>query len=148
MPDTQAPLPPTETTTDIVDRFLAGTIDDASWTHPAHLFVCRHLLATERDVETTFACMRALIQVHNARVTAGGGHGAYHETITRYFVEAVFHAAPATDAALLTDPMCRRAAPRRHWSPEVLASAAARSGWVDPDLEPLPWDAAAPPTGG
>ena len=148
MPDTDVPLPPAETVDDIVRRFLDGTIDDASWTHPAHLFVCRHLLATEPDIETAFACMRALIKVHNARVTPGGGHGAYHETVTRYFVEAVSHAAATNDAALLTDPSCRRDAPRRHWSPEVLASTAARSGWVDPDLEPLPWDPPTTSTGG
>lgn len=139
MPDTAVPPSPIETVDDVVQRFLDGTIDDASWTHPAHLFVCRHLLANEHDVETAFACMRALIKVHNARVTPGGGHGAYHETVTRYFVEAVANATTQSDAALLTDPTCRRDAPRRHWSSDLLASPEARRGWVEPDLAPLPW---------
>ena len=58
---------------------------------------------------------------------------------TRYFVEAVANATAQTDAALLTDPTCHRDAPRRHWSSELLASIDARTGWVEPDLEPLPW---------
>lgn len=138
MSETQV-QPPAETIDEVVERFLDGTIDEAAWTHPAHLFVCRHLLATEVDPDAAFVRMRALIKVHNARVQPDGAHGAYHETVTRYFIDAMAHAQPATDAALLTEPTLRRDAPRRHWSPEALTSTAARSGWIEPDLAPLPW---------
>jgi hypothetical protein len=33
----------------------------------------------------------------------------------------------------------------RHYSARVLASAAARSGWVEPDLAAFPWDRGGPP---
>jgi hypothetical protein len=124
---------------DVVDRFLHGTIDPDSWTHPAHLFVCRHVLATSETTERATARLRTLIEAHNARVGLRPGHGGYHETITRYFVEAMAHANPPTIAALLTEPRLRREAPRRHWSSALLGSDAARTAWVDPDLAPLPW---------
>ncbi len=139
MCETQVHRRPAETIDEVVQQFLDGTIDEASWTHAAHLFVCRHLLATEPDVDAAFERMCELIQIHNARVELEGAHGAFHETVTRYFVDAMAHAAPATDAALLTEPTLRRDAPRRHWSGDALSSAAARRSWVEPDLAPLPW---------
>lgn len=139
--------PPAETVAEVVQRFVDGTIDEANWTHAAHLFVCRHLIETQPDPTAAFTEMRRLIKIHNARVEPQGSHGAYHETVTRYFVDAVVDAARhadggrLTDAALLTAPACRRDAPRRHWTEETLRSTAARAGWVEPDLEPLPWTA-------
>jgi hypothetical protein len=124
---------------EVVDRFLTGRIDPESWTHPAHLFVCRHVLATSETTERATERLRGLIGAHNARVGLQPGHGGYHETLTRYFVEAMAWTNPPTIAALLTEPRLRREAPRRHWSSPLLATEAARSGWVPPDLAPLPW---------
>jgi hypothetical protein len=75
---------------------------------------------------------------------AHGAPGKYHRTITEAWVEFVgYHLAeepgldfdafverfPALmDGGLLT----------RHFSPELLATPAARAAWVGPDLRPLP----------
>ncbi len=122
---------------DVVTLFLAGRLDAARWDHRAHLLVGHHLLATEGDPAAALARMRPLIQAHNARVGSRTGRG-YHETITRYFIGAVHHAAPGADD-LLAVPALARTAPGRHWSPTALGSPEAAAGWVPPDLAPLSW---------
>ncbi|HWJ61964.1 MAG TPA: hypothetical protein VNS19_08325 [Acidimicrobiales bacterium] len=135
------PGSPTPTDADeLVARFLTGTLPREAWTHPAHLVVCHHLLQTAAPDEV-LADLRTRIPAHNERVGVLAHHGGYHETITRYFVEAVADAAPPTTAALLADPRCQREAPLRHWTPEALGSAEARRTWVPPDRDPLPWSA-------
>lgn len=135
----QGPAPSSPITVDeVVTRFLDGTLSRDAWTHPAHLFVCHHLLQTASPDEV-LAQLRVLIPAHNARVGVLPYHGGYHETITRYFVNAVAHAAPQTTSDLLADPRCQRDAPLRHWSPEVLGSPEARRSWVEPDRGALPW---------
>lgn len=123
---------------EVVARFLAGTLEREAWTHPAHLSVCHHLLQTASAAEV-LADLRMRIQAHNERVGVLPYHGGYHETITRYFVEAVAAAAPATRAQVLAMPSCRREAPLDHWSREVLGSPESRRTWTPPDRAPLPW---------
>lgn len=121
--------------------FLAGTLSRDAWTHPAHLLVCQNLLETA-SVAEVLADLRVRIPAHNERVGILPDHGGYHETVTRYFVEAVAAATatgPVTMATLLADPRCQRGAPLRHWSAPLLESETARSTWVVPDLDPLPW---------
>lgn len=130
------------TVDELVAAFLAGTLTREAWTHPAHLFVCHHLLETASPDEV-LADLRVRIPAHNDRVGLLPHHGGYHETITRYFVEAVADADPRTTADLLAAPSCQREAPLRHWSPEALRSPEARRRWLEPDRAPLPW--AAPP---
>ena len=134
-----APALPPATVAEVVARFLDGTLAAEHWTHPAHLFVCRHVLATSETPEVAVERMRALISAHNERVGVRPGHGGYHETITRYFVGAMAHTNPPTIAALLTEPSLRREAPLDHWSAALLADESARTGWVLPDLHPLAW---------
>jgi hypothetical protein len=134
--------PPPLTIEELVHRFVTGTLDAEQWSHPAHLFACRHILATSETTAVAVDRLRTLIEAHNARVGVRPGHRGYHETITRYFVEAMAHTNPPTIAALLSEPALRREAPERHWSPEVLASAEAAHAWVPPDREPLPWASA------
>jgi hypothetical protein len=126
------------TVDELVASFLAGTLARTSWTHPAHLFVCRHLLQ-EAGPDEVLAELRARIPAHNERVGLLPHHGGYHETITRYFVEAVAATAPTTTAGLLAAPACQRNAPLHHWTPDALASPEARHAWVPPDRRPLPW---------
>ena len=70
----------------------------------------------------------------------------YNATMTRRWTEIVGHHVAADPAvadfgefagrypALLDKRLLRR-----HYSSAVLASAAARGGWVEPDLAPFPW---------
>jgi hypothetical protein len=74
-----------------------------------------------------------------------GAPQKYHATISRAWVELVgYHAAGGRDhdfaafaghhPALLSKRVLTR-----HYRPATLASQAARTGWVEPDLAPFPW---------
>jgi len=67
-----------------------------------------------------------------------GAHVKYNETLTWFWLKAV-NAHEGDLAALLETPLADTNLPMRHWSPEVLWSDAARAGWVEPDLRPLPF---------
>jgi hypothetical protein len=95
-------------------------------------------------LERLRAGIRALNDAHG---TINSDTGGYHETITRAYVlliAAFLRARPAGEeidasvAGLLASPLAARDALLRHYSRERLFSVAARRGWVEPDLEPLP----------
>ena len=134
----RSPSPSPITVDELVANFLAGTLPRESWTHPAHLFVCQHLLRTATPDEV-LADLRHRIPDHNARVGVLPYHGGYHETVTRYFVEAVGRVGAHAVDEVVDHPWCHVDAPARHWSRGLLWSDAARSRWVEPDLAPLPW---------
>jgi len=126
-----------------LDRFVAsfrdGSLPRAAWTHEAHLVVCWGVLHACEDVDAAVDELSRLITAYNACTGLPADRVPCHETITRYYVLAVTAADPPTMARLLTHPWCTRRAPARHWSSPLLWSHAARTGWVDPDLEALPW---------
>jgi hypothetical protein len=70
----------------------------------------------------------------------------FHPTVTRAWVEIVAHhvaaGPPATDFAAFADaypPLLDKKLLTRHYSSRALASPAARTGWVEPDLARFPW---------
>lgn len=71
----------------------------------------------------------------------------YNETMTRAWVQTVaHHAGNAAESTFEGFAECNpelfdKRLLARHYSPAVLASNAARSGWVEPDREPFPWTA-------
>jgi hypothetical protein len=133
-------------------RLLDHSLPKDQWTHAAHLTATLRLVRTrdaglERD-------MPGIIQTYN--VAVGGvndDHNGYHETITqayfaaiRAFVATLPAGTPDSEAAtrLLATPMGDKAWPLSFWSRERLFSAAARRGWVEPDLKSLPGLGGAP----
>jgi hypothetical protein len=68
----------------------------------------------------------------------------FHATVTRAWVEIVAHhmaAAPGSDFATFAErypPLLDKRLLTRHYTSRVLASPAARTGWVEPDLVPIP----------
>lgn len=80
------------------------------------------------------------------RFAASHGHAPrYHETMTQFWVRIVGHMVQARpdiedfDTFLGAFPqLLDKSLPFRHWSRETMGSAAARAGWVDPDLLGLP----------
>jgi hypothetical protein len=84
---------------------------------------------------------------HGIQTTAryAGAPQKYHATVSRAWVELVGHHTLETDQpdfdifvrdnpALLDKRLLTR-----FYRPKTLASAAARTGWVDPDLAAFPW---------
>jgi len=109
--------------------------------HEDHLYVAWRLVREHGADEggRLFADgLRALTKQH-------GQSAKYHETLTAFWLRLVAHCvaeAPALDDferflrayPLLADSSVAG----RHWSDDTLWSAEARSGWVAPDLLPLP----------
>ena len=124
---------------------VARSLPKEAWTHAAHFAAAMWLLAERGD--EAFRDMPDLIRAYNASV---GGRNTdtegYHETITR--ASLIMARACARERAelalfervnaLLSGPCGRSGWILAHWSRERLFSVAARRGWVEPDLAPLP----------
>lgn len=128
------------------EHFLARTLPRAEWTHEAHLATCLWLLAERPDID----CDRELIGRIAAYNTAVGGVNddtqGVHATITHAYVAGIraWRAGGERGGlveavnALLDSAVGARDWPLAYWSRERLFSVAARRGWVEPDLAPLP----------
>lgn len=134
-----------------VERIGAGLIDRSlpkgEWTHAAHFAAAVYLIrrcpvsAAERD-------MPDYIRRYN--LATGGENtdtAGYHETITqaslrvtRRVLDGLAADAPlhVSANAVLDAGHADKDWLLSHWRRETLFSLAARRGWVDPELAPLP----------
>lgn len=132
-----------------IERIGRGLIERSlpkpEWTHAAHFAAAFWVLRqpgmlAERDLP-------GFIRAYNeATGVANTDSGGYHETITlaslhqaRKWLDA--HAQLPIWAALnglLASPLGRSDWLLSHWSRDCLFSVAARRGWVEPNLRPLP----------
>ena len=111
-----------------IDALESGTLPNHEMNHAAHLrlaLVFRGQPEKAREVLLKY-------------VTRIGGTVKYNETLTWFWLRAV-NAHEGDLRALLKTQLADTNLPLRHWSPELLWSDAARAGWVDPDLRPLPF---------
>lgn len=128
-------------------RFEAAAIPATEWTHETHLVMGTWHVARfgpTAALERLRAGIRGLNAAHG---TVDSDTRGYHETITRAYVRVIarfLQGRPASEpldagvAALLASPLAARDMLTRHYSRPLLFSIAARRGWVEPDLEPLP----------
>src|SRR5687768_16980767 len=135
-----------------IERIAAGVLDRtlpyAEWTHAAHfaaaLWLLRHpgTLRRHGGIEPVIRRYNEAVGVPNSD-TRG-----YHATITIASLRAAGHAlagagpdAPLAPllAALLSSPLGQSRWLLAHWSEPRLTSLAARRGWLEPDLAPLPY---------
>ncbi|HMF43342.1 MAG TPA: hypothetical protein VKQ32_21870 [Polyangia bacterium] len=132
---------------DLAARFQAAAIPATEWTHETHLIVGLWHVArfgAAAALERLRAGIRALNAAHG---TVNSDTRGYHETITGAYVRLLggFLRGRSADeplddavAALLAGPLAARDVLTRHYSRPLLFSTAARRGWVEPDLSPLP----------
>ena len=131
----------------IGEGLLACALPRAAWTHEAHLGACLWLLSERPDIDID-AEIGTIIRRFNESV--GGVNDntqGYHDSITRAYVAGVRLFLSQSDEtalaarvnALLLSDMGRREWPLRFYSRELLFSVAARRGFVEPDLAPLPF---------
>lgn len=123
--------------------FRHGTLPRELWTHEAHLIVAWSTLRQVDDAEVACALLIDQIRAYNRCDTTAASTVDCHQTLTRYYVLAIDALHPSTLSDVLLARTCSRLAPSRHWSPRALASAEARTGWVEPDRAPLPWSVTA-----
>ena len=146
----------------LVAALRDGTFPRRSWDHRAHLVACWSIYREHADADPltdpltdqlthpltepatdplaeVVDVVRVLISAYNVRTAPAGSPTGCHETVTRYFVEAVGRVGAHAVDEVVDHPWCHVDAPARHWSRGLLWSDAARSRWVEPDLAPLPW---------
>jgi len=125
---------------------MSRILPKREWTHCGHfaaaLWILRH---RPRQAER----MRALISAYNESTgTPNTDSGGYHDTITQASLRAgaALLAAHPPERPLheIIDELMDSALGRSdwllsYWSRQRLFSVAARRGWVEPDLAPLPF---------
>lgn len=118
-------------------RLLASYGRDGHFGHRQHLHMTWSYLsrgATDRVLPFLADVARSHSQPDKLNVT-----------MTRFWIAATAHAAEQSGATsfdeLLEEAphLADKELPFRHWSRELLFSPAARAGWVEPDLLPLPF---------
>ena len=121
------------------EAFINGKLGKDEWTHEAHLVTCWMALRTRTAAEA-LSHLRDSIQAHNCgigiRNTAASG---YHETLTVYYVTAIDALDASSPEELFDAPEVSRTAPLHHWDKDRLMSPEARTGWLEPELAPVPW---------
>lgn len=132
----------------IAAGLIARTLPRDAWTHEAHLAAVSAILLEHPGIRPE-TDLRGIISAYN--VAVGGVNDdsqGYHETMTRFWIAAAraFHAGSSGALvdrvnAWIASPAGRRDAPLRHYSRALLFSVAARRGFVEPDLMPLPGSA-------
>jgi hypothetical protein len=127
---------------DVIERRLPK----AEWTHEAHFAAALWLLRHRDDVP---AIMPDLIRAYNESVgTMNTDTTGYHETITQASLRAARHVMdgheadtplPVVLAALMASDFGRSDWLLVYWTRERLFTLEARRGWVEPDLQALPF---------
>ena len=131
----------------LIDAFEASDVGELPFNHQRHLAVAAWYVerfGPDAALERMRAGLHALLRAHgksDEEIAA-----AYHETITAFWVRLLGHLLDRADAH---EPLFWRVngilerwgsdAPLyAHYRRETVASDAARRGWVEPDLRPLP----------
>lgn len=130
----------------LVALFRDCTLPYERWTHEAHLAVgVWHLLRF--GPEETSAKLRSNIRRYNVACGIDNTDSSgYHETVTLFYVRIILdylQRAPSQALDELVNGLVdseygSRKAPLGFYSRELLFSVAARCGWCEPDLKPLP----------
>ena len=94
----------------------------AGFHHADHLQLAIDYLREADSFETATARMAATLR---EKATAAGAPEKYHQTVTVFWMRLV--------AWMLDKDL-----PRTFYSAAALASVAARLGWLEPDLRPMP----------
>lgn len=137
---------PESETDRIARQFIDRTLAKVEWTHEAHLRVgLWHLL--RYTPEESLERLRQGIRTYNETIGVTNSEtSGYHETLTRFYVGLLTWFLDGHDRSMSDDRLARvlihelgdRDLPLTYYSRELLESAEARAGWVEPDLRLLP----------
>lgn len=128
------------------EGLLACALSREAWTHEAHLGACLWLLTERPDIDIDAEIAGLICRFNESVGGVNDDHGGYHDSITRAYVAGVRLFLRETAGtglmervnALLLSDMGRRDWALRFYSRDLLFSVAARRGFVEPDLAPLP----------
>ena len=121
---------------DFLAAFASCELPAESFRHGDHLRLA-WLLLHRKPVDEALTLVREGIQRYAAHL---GVRHLYHETITMAWVKllATHHEASFAEFIATNQHRLNQELLHRFWTPAVLDSAAARSGWVPPDRSDLP----------
>jgi len=123
-----------------VHEFFAS-LPDGRFGHREHLHLAWLALERKGSADEALRLVEHAIQDY---ARAHSAERKYHRTLTEFWVRLVEHARSMRleldfDALLAAFPfLLDRRLAERHWSADELWGEAARAGWVEPDLVPLP----------
>lgn len=143
---THDPLSGSDALDAFIASFLEGALPAANWHHREHVIMAAwHLLRHSAD--DAIPLIRERIQRYNE--ASGGQNTAtsgYHETLTIFWIRILAHRLGQLDGLDPLDKVRTLADEfgscgglfRDYYSFDVVKSAEARLGWIEPDLAALP----------
>ena len=141
---------PSETEiTRIGEGLLDRTLPVKQWTHAAHCIASLYLMLRRPDIDVAKSLPGIIWRYNEATGTPNNDQDGYHETITRFYIQAIatYLSRVQADrplaeivAGFLASSFAARGFPLRYWSKDRLMSVEARRVWVEPDLRPLDLD--------
>lgn len=121
----------------LVEQLEDCTLPLDQFHHRQHLAVASYYVATSTPAEA-LARMRSALKRY---VAFHNKADRYHETVTRFWIAMIATHTTRPAAALAEEVIAACATTdliHRYYLQATLDSAAARAGWVAPDLAPLP----------
>ena len=127
----------------LVQGFEAASLSPSEFSHHAHMAVALSYVSCMPE-EAALGKMRACVQKF---AEAHGKSQLYHETLTVFWMRLLSHLSRIyrvdlplwARINLIIERWGTRLPVEAHYSPELIRSDAARSGWVPPDRLPLPF---------
>jgi hypothetical protein len=123
-------------------EFHESTLSSGDFRHLGHLRLAWLVLRRHSLEDALQIISLGIRQYANSR----GASGMYNETLTQFWIRVVNHAIQAHPSAqefeqfIDTFPiLLDKQLPFNHWRPETLSGNRARSNWLEPDLQPLPF---------
>ena len=122
--------------------FHEATLSSGDFRHLGHLRLAWLVLKRHSLDEALQIISLGIRQYASSK----GASSMYNETLTQFWIRIVNHAIQAHPSPqefeqfINTFPiLLNKQLPLNHWLPETLSGNRARSNWLEPDLQPLPF---------
>ena len=126
---------------EFIEAFHNGSLPNNEFRHKGRLRLAWLVLERHGLIEANGIISREIRRF----AASQGDAGMYHKTLTRFWVHLVAHAkgngvrAKSIDELLERFPfLLDKSLPYKHWTSESFNSQSARTGWIPPDILPLP----------
>ncbi|QUD86723.1 hypothetical protein [Phenylobacterium montanum] len=133
---------------ELAEGMIACVLPKEKWTHAAHFATAAWIIRRRPDLDAARDMPRLIAAYNESRGGRNTDTEGYHETITqasvratRAFLDGLSSSVPLHEAvnAMLLTPLGRPDWILAYWSKDLLFSVGARRGWVEPNLQPLPF---------
>lgn len=130
----------------LTNALLDRSLPKIQWTHAAHLVAAYELLHRYSLEELSKLIPNIIRRYNEATNTPNSDTDGYHETITKFYIQAIDHLIKNLPDgtgymegchALITGPYGKADFPLDYYSKERLFSVTARRQWQAPDIKPL-----------